>query len=195
MQRSARKAAITSISERYSAVASRTADGESREQQSAANTRVREFAGEEAERLGHAAIDTEHLLLGIIRLGDSRAARIVTRLGVDLDSLRAAIVQYVSQNHQGRPASDVVPRTRGNVTVWRDRVKQVFDAAYQAAREDEPPLSPLRPLDVEHMLLGLLRVEEGVAAQILAAWGVTYEAARRELRALRSEEAEEANPG
>ena len=163
------------------------ADGVLREHQSAEATEVRKAAREEAEHLGHAAIDTEHLLLGILSQGDNRATSILTRLGVDLHALRNAIVDYVSQNRDAPAQRDAPSQAFGPVAT--DRLQhQVFQAAGCASREDQPPMAPPIPLEVEHLLLGLLKVEDGIAAQILAAWEVTYEAGLRELRALHAEE-------
>ena len=120
--------------------------------------RVLPLAREEARRLDHNYIGTEHLLLAIVRERDGLGARVLASLGVDLENARSAVEFIVS---------------RGDRTVTGDialspRAQQVVMLAVDEARR----LNHDR-VGTEHLLLGLLRENQGVAAGVLQGLGVT----------------------
>ncbi len=122
---------------------------------------------EEALRLGHDYIGTEHLLLGIIREGEGIAVKILKNLGVELYRLKKGIEDTV------RSSSTTI--TIGNIPLTK-QAEKVLKITYLEAK-----LYKSDVIGTEHLLLSLLRDEENIAAQILAQFSVTYESARREL--------------
>lgn len=125
--------------------------------------RVVFFAQEEAGRLGENYVCTEHLLLGLVREGDSVAARVLDRMGVQLEAVRAEVGKRV---------------TKGDARLGQDmqltpRAKRVIDLAYDEARNLENNY-----IGTEHLLLGLIREGEGMAAQVLAELGAGLDEAR-----------------
>ena len=125
------------------------------------------FAQEEAEYLGENYVSTEHLLLGLIREGDSVAARILERLGVSRDRIRADLERQVERG-DGRVGQDM------QLTPW---AKRVIDLAYDEARH-----LGNNYIGTEHLLLGLLREAEGLAGRTLAKLGVELERTRQEVK-------------
>lgn len=138
--------------------------------QRARNTVI--HAQEEAVQMGHPAIGTEHILLGLLKEGEGVGAKALTNLGIDLDNLREEVKKFIGQNQgaaQG-PAGDL-PIT--------PRAKKVFNLAYDEAR-----LQGVNYVGTEHLLLGLLREEEGVASQVLLSIGVKLEELREQVMLL-----------
>ncbi|MCO5252236.1 MAG: ATP-dependent Clp protease ATP-binding subunit [Candidatus Kapabacteria bacterium] len=127
---------------------------------------------EEAIRLGHDYIGTEHLLLGIIREGDGMAVRILKGLGTDLFKLKKGIEDTVRQS------SNTI--TIGNIPLTK-QAEKVLKITYLEAK-----LFKSETIGTEHLLLSLLRDEENIAAQILSQFTVNYDAARRELDGIMS---------
>ncbi|MDI6828386.1 MAG: ATP-dependent Clp protease ATP-binding subunit [Armatimonadota bacterium] len=136
--------------------------------------RVVFFAQEEASRLGENFVTTEHLLLGLVRESDSVAARILDRMGVSLNRIRAEIERQVSRG-DGRLSQDTMQLT--------PRAKRVIDLAYDEARQLNNNY-----IGTEHLLLGLIREGEGLAARVLAKLGVDLERTRREVMSLQSDD-------
>jgi ATP-dependent Clp protease ATP-binding subunit ClpC len=128
---------------------------------------VIQFSREEALRLGHDYIGTEHLILGIIRLGDGVAVRILKNLRCDLQRLKKTI-------------EDTVRGTGGAVTVGNipltKQAEKVLRITYLEAK-----LYKSDTIGTEHLLLSLLRDDENIAAQILQQFSVTYDGVREEL--------------
>ena len=131
---------------------------------------VIKFSREEAFRLGNEFIGTEHLLLGIIKLGKGNAVQIITNLGVSLINLKKSIEEAISSGNYTitigelpltKQAEKVLKRTQIEVKVFRKSI-----------------------IDTEHLLLGILRDEDNIAANILRSFNVTYESARNELNKL-----------
>jgi len=122
------------------------------------------LAHEEAKRLNHEYIGTEHILLGLAREGAGVAATVLKQLQVDLDQLRAEVEKVV------RPGPPMV--TTGSLPLT-PRAKQVLESAAEEARGFNHNY-----VGTEHLLLGLLHVPEGVAAQVLISMGLTMEAIR-----------------
>ena len=128
---------------------------------------VIKLSREEALRLGHDYIGTEHLLLGIIREGEGIAIKVLKNLGVDLYELKREVEDTVN------PSSNTL--TVGNIPLTKQSEK-VLKITYLEAR-----LYKSDVIGTEHLLLSLLRDEENIAAQILANMNVNYDAVRREL--------------
>jgi len=132
--------------------------------------RVMQLAREESARLGHNYIGTEHLLLGIIKDGKGKGVTVLTNLGLSLETVKQSIEDYVATSG-GTMTIGEVPFT--------PRAKQILEVAASEAKEMKTQF-----VDVEHLLLALLKDKEGVAAQILAAFGVDYKAALEETLAV-----------
>jgi ATP-dependent Clp protease ATP-binding subunit ClpC len=131
-------------------------------------------AREEAARLEHEHVGTEHLLMALLsdsrrdgEEGTSRAAVVLDVLGVDRSSMRAVLEQTVLR---GR-----MPTTEDQLT-YTSRARAVLELAMAEAR-----VSKAGTVDTQHLLLGLVREERGIAAQVLLDFGVTLEKTRSEL--------------
>lgn len=114
------------------------------------------LAQEEAQRLGNNYIGTEHLLLGIINEGESVAAKVLENLGVSLDKVRKEVETIVGKGGQ----------TTQQEMVFTPRAKRVIELAFEEARA----LSH-NYIGTEHLLLGLVREGEGIAARVLSNLG------------------------
>ncbi|MBW3622190.1 MAG: hypothetical protein KY468_02135 [Armatimonadetes bacterium] len=125
------------------------------------------FAQEEAAKLAECHVGTEHLLLALIRESDSLGAQILLRMGISLETLRMALRQVIS------PGGGLA---RGQEMMLTPRTKQVIDLAYEEARALNHNY-----IGSEHLLLGLLRVGEGIASRVLHESGAELEQARKEI--------------
>jgi hypothetical protein len=123
----------------------------------------------EARGLNHNYIGTEHLLLGLLAVADSVGAKALATLGVQADTVREAVVHNIGTGKE--PVTGEIGLT--------PRAKKVI----QLARDEAHQLNHLY-VGTEHILLGLLREGEGVAAGILTNLGVEYEKARVEVLAI-----------
>ena len=128
---------------------------------------VIQFARDEALRLGHDYIGTEHLLLGLIREADGIAIEILRALGCDLEEIKAAV------EDAGRASGETM--TIGNIPFTK-RAEKILKSAYVEAERHKSDI-----IGTEHLLLALVKEKEGLAAQILKSFGVTYEAVSEEL--------------
>ncbi|MDQ1265757.1 MAG: ATP-dependent Clp protease ATP-binding subunit ClpC [Bacteroidota bacterium] len=128
---------------------------------------VIKLSRDEAIRLGHDYIGTEHLLLGVIREGEGIAIKVLRNLGVDLYKLKRGVEETV------RPSSTTI--TLGNIPLTK-QAEKVLKITYLEAK-----LYKSDVIGTEHLLLSLLRDEENIAAQILSQFYINYEAVRREL--------------
>ncbi|HEX9727646.1 MAG TPA: ATP-dependent Clp protease ATP-binding subunit [Gemmatimonadales bacterium] len=138
--------------------------------------KVLQMAREEAARLHHEYVGTEHILLGLIREGEGVAAAVLTNLNVDLDEIQQKIEETVKKGKA--PAAAGPPDLP-----YTSRAKKVLELAMSEARELNHSY-----VGTEHLLLGLLREEKGIAAQVLTDAGVNLEQARAEtLRLLGSD--------
>ncbi len=122
---------------------------------------------EEALRLGHDFIGTEHLLLGIIREGEGIAVKILRNLGVDLYKLKKAVEDTV------RTSGGTL--TIGNIPLTK-QAEKVLKITYLEAK-----LYKSDVIGTEHLLLSLLRDDDNVASQILHQFNVSYDSVRQEL--------------
>ncbi len=137
--------------------------------------KVLQMAREEAARLHHEYVGTEHILLGLIREGEGVAAAVLANLSVDLDEIQVKIEETVKKGKAPAPEGPDLPYT--------SRAKKVLELAMSEARELNHSY-----VGTEHLLLGLLREEKGIAAQVLGDAGVNLEQARAEtLRLLGSD--------
>jgi ATP-dependent Clp protease ATP-binding subunit ClpC len=127
---------------------------------------------EEALRLGHDYIGTEHLLLGIIREGQGVAVRILRNLDCDLIKLKKAVEDTV-RTSGGTLTIGNIPLTKQAEKVLK--ITQIESKIYKAD-----------VIGTEHLLLSLLRDEDNIATQILHQFNITYDTARSELNAMLS---------
>ncbi len=124
------------------------------------------LAQEEARRLGHNLVGTEQILLGLIGEGTSIAAKVLRDCGVTLEQARKEVEKIIGQGSRYVPAQ--IPFT--------PKVKRVFEQSFGEAREfGHNYISP------EHLLLGLIREETGVAAKVLENLGVDLENVRTQV--------------
>ncbi len=128
---------------------------------------VIQFSREEALRLGHDYIGTEHLILGVLRLGDGVAIKILKNLRCDLYKLKKTIEETV------RGTGSAV--TVGNIPLTK-QAEKVLRITYLEAK-----LYKSDTIGTEHLLLSLLRDDENIAAQILHQFNITYDAVREDL--------------
>jgi ATP-dependent Clp protease ATP-binding subunit ClpA len=129
--------------------------------------KVMQLASQEAQRFNYEYIGTEHILLGLVREGYGVAANILTNLNIDLRTVRLEVERIV------QPGPDTVFVGRMPQT---PRAKRVIEHAIEEARSVFHDY-----VGTEHLLLGLLREEEGVAAQILIHLGLKLEDVREEI--------------
>jgi ATP-dependent Clp protease ATP-binding subunit ClpC len=125
------------------------------------------LAKEEAVRLNHDYIGTEHILLGLMRVGAGIAAKVLENLKVDFDAARKEVERLVKKPPDVMTVSDLpyTPRAK---------------AALQAAAEEAKRLSH-NYVGTEHLLMGIVRDEEGIASQVLVNLGASPAAIRREV--------------
>jgi len=129
--------------------------------------RVIQLARREADRFNHPYVGTEHLLLGLIVLGEGVAVNVLERMGVSLESVRYEVEKAVGQGPE--------TKTVGNVP-FTPRSKKVLQLAVAEAQSLNHTY-----VGTEHILLGLLREGEGVAAQVLKNLNVDLDGARAEV--------------
>src|SRR3954447_1957670 len=129
--------------------------------------KVMQLANQEAQRLNHEYIGTEHILLGLVKEGSGVAANVLKNLDVDLRKIRLEIEKLV------QPGPDMV--TLGKLP-HTPRAKKVIDYSIEEARNLDH-----QHVGTEHLLLGLLREEEGAAAQALINLGLRLEEVREEV--------------
>jgi len=127
--------------------------------------KVLTLAQEEAQRFNHNYIGTEHILLGLVREGDGVAAKVLSNLGVELNKVRSAVEFIIGRGER---------TVRGEIGLT-PRAKRVIELAVDEARR-----LGHNYIGTEHLLLGLLREGEGVAAGVLESLGVSLEKVRSE---------------
>jgi predicted dehydrogenase len=148
--------------------------------------KVLRLAAVEAKSLNHTYVGTEHLLLGLLREGDGVAARVLNGLGVKIDQTRAEILKELDPNFN----TDALGENIGTPEVQADQPQQPLSnftpRAQQVlalARKEADRLNH-HFVGVEHLLIGLIRLGQGVAVNILQKHGVTLEIARTEVESL-----------
>lgn len=133
--------------------------------------RVVVLAQEEARRLQHNYIGTEHILLGLIRLGEGLGVETLRSLHIDLDALSDEVMAIIGGWHEAEQQSGQIPFT--------PRAKKVLE---EALRESVRLKSGY--IGTEHILLGLIQESDGIAGQVVIASGVTLERARQQVARL-----------
>src|SRR5437879_10570409 len=129
--------------------------------------RVILIAQEEAKRLNHDYVGTEHILLGLIALGEGVAAQVLANLGVDLRRVRAEIEKIVGTGDNVMLLGEIP---------FTPRAKKVLEYAVEEAQHMGHSY-----VGTEHLLLGLIREEEGVAARVLENLGLRLDVVREEV--------------
>jgi ATP-dependent Clp protease ATP-binding subunit ClpC len=128
---------------------------------------VRRLAEKEAQRLNHNYVGTEHILLGLIKLGQGVAVDVLKNLGLDFDIVRAEVEKMVGPGpptkNVGKPANS--PRA---------------EKAYESSWEEAQRLNH-NYVGTEHILLGLLKQKDGIAAKVLENLDVDLDKARKEV--------------
>src|SRR6266480_5787830 len=125
------------------------------------------LARKEADRFNHNYVGTEHLLLGLIKLGQGVAVNVLQKMGLDLETVRMEVKKQVGSG----PETKIV----GNVP-YTPRVKNVLALAGKEAKSLNHSY-----VGTEHILLGLLREGDGVAARVLKNLDVDIEQTRQEI--------------
>ncbi len=128
--------------------------------------RVLTLAQEEAQHFNHSSISTEHILLGLAREEEGVAAKVLVNLGVGLSKVRSA-VEFIIERSEKPSAGDI------GLT---PRAKKVIELAIDEARS-----LGHNYIGTEHLLLGLLREGEGIAASVLDSFGINLERVRAEI--------------
>ncbi len=129
--------------------------------------KVMQLANQEAQRFNHEYIGTEHILLGLIKEGSGVAANVLKNLDIDLRKIRLEVEKLV-QSGPDMVTMGKLPQT--------PRAKKVIECSMEEARNLNHNY-----VGTEHILLGLLREQEGVAAQVLMNLGVKLEDVREEV--------------
>jgi len=129
--------------------------------------KVLTLAQEEAQRFNHNYIGTEHILLGLVREGEGVAAKVLANLGVELEKVRSAVEFIIGRGER---------TVRGEIGLT-PRAKRVIELAVDEARR-----LGHNYIGTEHLLLGLLREGEGVAAGVLESLGIGLEKVREETK-------------
>src|SRR5438874_2616730 len=128
--------------------------------------KVLTLAQEEAQRFNHNYIGTEHLLLGLVREGDGVAAKVLANMGVELNKVRSAVEFIIGRGDR---------MVMGEIGLT-PRAKKVIELAVDEARRLNHHY-----IGTEHLLLGLVREGEGIAAGVLESLGVSLEKVRSQV--------------
>ncbi len=143
--------------------------------------KVMQLANQEAQRFNHEYIGTEHILLGLVKEGSGVAANVLKNLDVDLRKIRLEVEKLV-QSGPEMVTMGKLPQT--------PRAKKVIEYSMEEARNLNHNY-----VGTEHILLGLLREQEGVAAQVLMNLGLKLEEVREEVLNLLGHGMEGGDPG
>ncbi|MEP6834962.1 MAG: Clp protease N-terminal domain-containing protein [Gemmatimonas sp.] len=139
--------------------------------------RVLATAREESSALHHEYVGTEHLLLGLLSEGEGVACAVLHTLNADYDDIRRDVLEHVKKGSSTNATSPDLPYT--------SRAKKVLELSMSEARELNHSY-----VGTEHLLLGILREEKGIAAQVLTNNGIIISKVRAEtLRLLGSPDA------
>src|SRR6202453_1341599 len=126
------------------------------------------LARKEADRFNHNFVGTEHLLLGLIKLGQGVAVNVLQKMGLDLETVRMEVEKQVGSGPETKMA--------GNIP-YTPRVKKVLTLAGKEAKSLNHNY-----VDTEHILLGILREGEGVAGRVLYNFGFDLAPTRNDIR-------------
>ena len=143
--------------------------------------KVLQFSREEALALNHEYVGSEHMLLGLCREGEGVAAAVIQNLDIDTDDIRNAIMDVVKRGPSPVPGPDLP---------YTSRAKKVLELSMSEARALKHSY-----VGTEHLLLGLINEERGIAAQVLRSMGLTADKVRPEiLRLLHAEARDDTRP-
>jgi len=138
------------------------------------------YSREEALRLGHDYIGTEHLLLGLIREGDGMAIKILDNNGVDTSRLRRSIEEAVK-------GTSITSANLGNIPLTK-QAEKVLKITYLEAK-----IFKSEVIGTEHLLLSILRDEDNIASQILQQYNINYDIFKSEVEQNRTEISDQAS--
>ncbi|MBT2217191.1 ATP-dependent protease ATP-binding subunit ClpC [Virgibacillus dakarensis] len=142
--------------------------------------KVLALSQEEAVRLGHNNIGTEHILLGLVREGDGIAAKALQSLGLEVEKIQQEVEQLIGVGKQAMQTIHYTPRAKKVVELSQDEARKLGHSY----------------VGTEHILLGLIREGEGVAARVLNNLGVSLNKARQQvLQLLGSNESQAGRQG
>ena len=127
--------------------------------------RLKVVAGEEARRLGHRYVGTEHLLLAVSHDENEKVCEILVELGLDPADLRSQVDAFVIKSG--------VPKTDEDIPM-SPRAEAAFERSLVEAGQLECPAA-----EPEHVLLAMAEDEDGVAARVLEVFGIDYASIRR----------------
>ena len=127
--------------------------------------KVLALAQEEAIRLGHNNIGTEHILLGLVREGDGIAAKALYALGLTADQIQGEVEKLIGRGQEGTQTIHYTPRAKKVIELSMDEARKLGHSY----------------VGTEHILLGLIREGEGVAARVLSNLGVSLNKARQQV--------------
>lgn len=127
--------------------------------------KVLALAQEEAMRLGHNNIGTEHILLGLIREGEGIAAKALQALNLDMDKIQKEVETLIGKGTEGTQNIHYTPRAKKVIELSMDEARKLGHTY----------------VGTEHILLGLIREGEGVAARVLNNLGVSLNKARQQV--------------
>ncbi|MDR2735712.1 MAG: ATP-dependent Clp protease ATP-binding subunit [Puniceicoccales bacterium] len=131
------------------------------------------LARQAADRLGQNYVGTEHLLLGLIELGQGIAVNVLQHLGIESDDIKQKVQDMVAEvTHE----DDTTAGQHLDSIPFTPRVKKVLISAANEAKALNHPY-----IGTEHLLLGLMRETEGIAAKVLTEFGVDIDACRNEI--------------
>jgi ATP-dependent Clp protease ATP-binding subunit ClpC len=142
--------------------------------------RVLTLAQEEAQRFNHSYIGTEHILLGLVREEEGIAAKVLTGMGVSLPRIRQAVEYIIGAGERPSVSSSGLT----------SRAKKIIELAIDEARQMGHSY-----IGTEHLLLGILREGEGIAARVLQNLDVSQERVRAEISRVLSSSSQKAKPG
>jgi len=128
---------------------------------------VLSLARKEADRLNHNFVCAEHLLLGLTKLGQGVAVNVLQKMGLDLETVRLEVEKQVSTGPDQKQVGDIP---------YTPRVKKVLKLASEEAKQLQHTY-----VGTEHILIGLLREGEGVAARVLKNLGIVTDQTRQEI--------------
>ena len=159
-----------------------------------------ELAVDEARRMNHHYIGTEHLLLGLVREGGGIGAGVLQSMGVNLENLRTSTIQIVDSTQTARTAqeqatgpaataaaqSGTSERSEASVSANRNRFDKFTERARKvlSLAQEEAQRFQHNYIGTEHLLLGLVREGDGVAAKVLTNLGVTLEEVRTTIESI-----------
>ncbi|MBM7601719.1 ATP-dependent Clp protease ATP-binding subunit ClpC [Virgibacillus halotolerans] len=127
--------------------------------------KVLALSQEEAVRLGHSNIGTEHILLGLVREGDGIAAKALESLGLEVPKIQEEVEKLIGAGKQPMQSIHYTPRAKKVVELSQDEARKLGHSY----------------VGTEHILLGLIREGEGVAARVLNNLGVSLNKARQQV--------------